>query len=211
MRQEYRQSLRPAPQHHKSHGKSDPQAEKQLKFTVKLPEVRLYIHLVNHFTKYISLGQIALVVEFMYDLTFFHNQDPITQVEQFLNFIRSNNHRHLFFRKSAYYLVNLRLGANIYASGRLVKKDNLKLAGKPFSNNYLLLVAAAQIYNLLPGCFAFDLKISDDLLDERPYRSLIDDAMMGALSQLRQCNIIADGTSQGQALCLSVLRNKANV
>ena len=72
-------------------------------------------------------------------------------------------------------LINLVLGANVNTSGWLIEDQDFTVTGKPFCNNYLLLITTGKIYNQLICGRCFCCKLFDILLCDFFLFGLIDE------------------------------------
>ena len=95
-----------------------------------------------------------------------HHQDAVRQAYQFSHLGRDQEDRHAVGGKALDEAVDLGLGADVDAAGRLVQDQDLRLAGDPAGEDNLLLVAARQLADRLLQRWRLDAKAFDKPPDE---------------------------------------------
>lgn len=75
-------------------------------------------------------------IQFACDGTLTHNNDPVAHRQEFLHFGRNHNNGFPLGNQFIDQVVNLTFCANINASRRLVKDQNIAIAQKPLGNCY---------------------------------------------------------------------------
>ena len=80
-----------------------------------------------------------------------HHQDAVAHAQDLRQLARDHQDRQALLRELAHQAVDLGLGADVDAAGRLVQDQDARLGREPFAEHHLLLVAAGEL--------------ADDLLD----------------------------------------------
>ena len=74
-----------------------------------------------------------------------HDKDPVTDTDQLRHFGRDHHDSLALLGKLQDQLIDLVLGADVDAAGRLVEEQDLRLRQQPAAKNDLLLVAAGEV------------------------------------------------------------------
>ena len=91
-------------------------------------------------------------VELALQLAFSHHEDAIGEREDLGQIARHHEHGEPVARLLPDHLVDLELGADVDALGRLVEQQHARLGRQPLGDDDLLLVAAAERVGRTPRC-----------------------------------------------------------
>src|SRR4051812_1419477 len=107
--------------------------------------------------------------------------------------------------------MNIGLGLDVDADGRLVDDQDPHTRRKPFGEADLLLVAAREIANRLQKRGRAHLEFGDDWGDVRPHRIVAEKSEPAReLSPYSDAGILQHAMSQDQALSLAILADVAD-
>src|SRR5580693_6214031 len=90
------------------------------------------------------LGRI-LAVDDAGHSTFVHHEDPVAHPQDLRQLRRNHEHRHALHGQLGDQLVDLGLGADVDAPGRLVEDEDLRFGHQPARDQDFLLIAARKI------------------------------------------------------------------
>ena len=103
--------------------------------------------------------------------------------------------------------IDLIFCTNVNSSCRFIQYQNIRICKHPFCKKYFLLIATAQVSNILfyrrTFCFQFFFVVNCHII----FFILIDHSMAADCIQIGKCGIDLDRVAQDQTISLSVLRN----
>ena len=114
------------------------------------------------------------------------------------------------WRQLAHQVIDLLFGAHIDAARRLVEDQHLRLCGQRLCQHHLLLVAAAEILDLLVETRRLDLEQVTVLRRDRRFLARIHHGVAGQLAHLAEGNVPLDVHVQKDALVLAVFGDQAD-
>ena len=101
--------------------------------------------------------------------------------------------------------VDLDLGADVDAAGRLVEDEQARLGGQPLGQDDLLLVAARQRADHLLDAGHLDVELLGVVVRDRPLRGRVDQEPRKEPRQDRQGHVLGDREVEDEALLVAVL------
>ena len=122
-------------------------------------------------------------------LTFMHDHDPIAHAQNFRQFRRNHDHGHAFAGEEGNQAINLDLGADIDAPGRLVQDQHARVGHQPARQQRLLLIAARQGVDALLKRRGFDPQLLAHVFTQGAQGFLLDKTVTGVMRQNRHFHV----------------------
>lgn len=148
------------------------------------------------------------------ELTAAHDGDAVADPEKFGQVAADDQNRFGFYAFGSIALgervdelINLGLGADIDASGRLIEQQNIDVGMQEPGDGYFLLVAAAEVADGLLGRLAFNWNTFDPRIASLGLSRWENQATGTEAVQLGQGEILGDAETGGEALRLAVFAN----
>src|SRR5580700_6496210 len=122
-----------------------------------------------------------------------HRKDGVTNQREFGEIAGTKKHAPAAFGEAADQAVNLRLGRNVDALGRLFEKEYADFAGEPFGQNDLLLIAAGECRRRQAWFARADIQQFHQLRDQSVGADAVDAAALTTRqpAETRQQNVVA--------------------
>jgi hypothetical protein len=106
--------------------------------------------------------------------------------------------------------MNLRLGADVDATGRVIDNQNARLARHPFGDDDLLLISPAEIEGALLDRRSLDAERADEVPATIALKPFVDKIKSALVSQMRKAEIFTHTHAEHKPLRLAILRHETN-
>src|SRR5690606_40757927 len=139
------------------------------------------------------------------DVSGAHRVDAVAHAEQLGQFGRDHQDAFALIDQFVDQLIDLVLGADVDASGRLVEDEQFRPGEDPLAENDLLLVAAGEVSGELVHRGGLDAELAAQALGDGGDLVQIEHALLGDLVQPGQGEVLAQVVVEVQSVPLAVL------
>ena len=134
----------------------------------------------------------------------------VAEADRFFERVRRQDDRQAFPGQRANELIDLLLGADVQASGRVIENKDPRLCVQPFGQNDLLLVAAGEVEAERLDAGRPNPQPVDPVSRDAPLLLPVDQAISRQAGEIRQGDIGRDGQEENETFDAAFARDVAD-
>src|SRR6266550_3211287 len=138
---------------------------------------------------------------------FVHDIEAVADAQELGHFGRDHDHAFAGRGQVIDDGVDLVLGTDVDAAGRLVENEHLRIGEQPLAEHHLLLIAAGEIEGLLQDAGRANVQFGAVLMGDHDFLPLVDHATPGNPRKIGQRHIVLDVLVEDQPQAFAIFRD----